>query len=138
MNNKYPNLVTTALPDGFTKLAPIKGQRKAPPPIRWGEEYQSWGERKKRQYAERVASAMNHAADLLQKERDERNKIIAHKEQQIKAAAKRHADLSDMIQRQITEHNAQTQQLNECIVELQKTIRAQALELKRLNPDHGD
>jgi hypothetical protein len=120
----YPDTIVPFAPPGFAKLQPINGMRCIAPKISWGGEYDAWPIEKRLRYAERLASAMNHAADLLQQERNKLLEIAQHHEVQLKAAIHRYNEASDLLQRQVTLHNAEEQKLHRTIVELQGRIRA--------------
>lgn len=72
---KYPDLEADGLGDlkEIRRINGIEVESKIPQ-IRWGRDYRSWPIEKRLRYAERLASAMNHAADVLQ---TDRNSLLA-------------------------------------------------------------
>ena len=108
--------------EGFKKLDP-KIVEKNPPKIKWGEQYKNRTDAEKITYLEKLASAMNHAAYLIQKERDELNKLCELKEKQL-AQVKKGIDANNMmLQQEITRMNTQRQDYNEQIATLSAKIR---------------
>ena len=131
MTNKYPDLD----PDGLGDLKEIKrisGMKKVAPKISWGKQYRSWPIEKRLDFAERLASAMNHAADVLQTERHGLIEVCAKQEEQIKEKTRQHDDLHRSMVKQLTEFNTERQKLNQIIVELDMSARETNRELKRL------
>jgi len=130
----YPDLVPDPLnpPDGYKKLDCIENRLKYPPKIAWGLIYQSWSDEKKIDFLEKFGASMNHAADLLQNERNALLRTCDNQEKQIIAMAKAEALNRDLLQRQITEHNTQMQELNKTVVSLHQKVREQEAEIKRL------
>ena len=132
LNNKYKDLIAGDVPEGFKKLEPVRGRRIIAPKIKWGDEYKSWSMKDQLSYAERVASSMNEAADLLQKERNELAKLLTEKEHKLVSSIKEINDLKRVVEQQITTSNEEKQELFVHIVKLQKTIKKQKLYIEKL------
>jgi len=67
---------------GFKKLDKDKISLR-PPKIKWGKQYGKFTSEKKIEYLEKLAATMNHAAWLIQNERNELLKKIDKKEEQL-------------------------------------------------------
>lgn len=96
---------------------------KRPPKIKWGPIYLSKTDAEKVAYLEKLAAAMNHAAHLIQGERDQLGGLCEKKEEQI-ASMKTALDQNNaMIQSQITKMNAEKQELLNAIITKNNRIR---------------
>lgn len=94
-----------------------------PPRISWGPIYKSKNDKDKVQYLEKLASAMNHAAFLIQNERNTLGELVEQKEEQIivmKAALDQN---NTMIQGEITKMNAERQNYNKAVADLKAKVR---------------
>ena len=106
---------------GFKEVEHFK---KDPPMIKWGMVYRNkMDDGEKIKYLEKLASAMNHAADLIQKERDELMEICEKKEEQIKSLDKSLQQNNTMIQGEINRANQKQQESNRIIAGLNQKIR---------------
>jgi len=118
-DNKYPDLE----PDGLGDLKSIKAIKGMPgkniPQIAWGEQFKAWPVQQQLSFAKKVASAMNHAADLLQKERDELLDICIKQERQIEALQKANLQGSQTAHAELQSQGEERQQLYKQIMELQ-------------------
>ena len=103
-----------------------------PPKIRWGERYLSWSPQKKIEYLEKFAASRNHAAYLIQGERDQLNELCEKKEAQIHGLGKAMAQNSAMLQTEVTKMNAQRQDYHRNISRLNAEIKV----LKANGPLH--
>ena len=74
-------------------------------------------------YLLKLASTMNHAAKLIQDERDAMVKLLEKKEEQLEKMAAAVAANNDMLQREVTRMNEQRQGYNEEVMRLGKQIR---------------
>ena len=120
------NFISDQLPEGFSQLQRIKGMQTHPPKIAWGKVYQDvWNDRQKREYAEKLAYAMNHAADLAQQEKNEAVKLLNRKERQLIASVKESNQIKELLTKLTLEHNDEKQKLQEQIVQ-------QTIEIKQL------
>lgn len=102
--------------------------------IAWGEEYKSWPVERRLEFAEKLASSMNHAADLLQQERNELLKIARAQDEQLKANSKSFAGQGQLIHKELAAADAEKQTLYQEIVDLKqqiKNLQAEAAGLKR-------
>jgi seryl-tRNA synthetase len=94
-----------------------------PPKIAWGDKYKDWTDKEKISYLEILACSMNHAADLIQKERNELNDLCGMKEKQLEKMSEAMTQNMDMLQSEITNMNIQKQDYHVCISELNAKIR---------------
>jgi len=97
--------------DEIVSIKRIPSMNKHPPQIAWGAEYRKWPIGKRLSYAERLASSMNHAADVLQQERKALSDICKQMEQQIKAHIQRYAEQGALMTRQVNKANEEKQEL---------------------------
>lgn len=123
---------------GMKKITPVPGMRTRPPKIRWGEEYLSWPIERRLNYAERLASAMNHAADVLQTQANQDKEIIAHQEKQLVHMTKQYAGQGDLMHRELAGQDAEKQALYTEIVKLKSEIKGLKKQLKDLEDNDGD
>lgn len=79
-----------------------------PPKIKWGRLYnEKWDDGKKISYLEKLAAAMNHAAEMIQNERDELIELCEKKDAQVKQMEEAVRQNNDLLQQEITRINAQ-------------------------------
>lgn len=110
------------LGEGFHKLDDELVDNKAPR-IKWGDKYQKKSDADKILYLQRLASTMNHAAYLIQNERNELLELMQLKEKQLEAMAANLDANNNMIQQQITKMNANKQEYHKRIASLNNQIR---------------
>ncbi len=96
---------------------------KNPPRIAWGKKYDQKTDADKILYLQKLASAMNHAAFLIQNERNDLLKTLSQKEQQVISMAASLDANNNMIQQQITKMNAEKQKTFKTIASLNRRIR---------------
>ncbi len=108
--------------EGWHKLDPDLLLDKAPK-IAWGDRYKMWPDVKKIKYLEELASSMNHAAFLVQNERDELNVLCARKEKMLNTLSQNLEGNNGMIQQQITLLNEERQTWNKAAAEMKAKIR---------------
>ncbi len=108
--------------DGFHRLDD-EIVSKTPPRIQWGEGYKLMRDDQKIEYLEKLASTMNHAAYLIQGERDQLLELYDMKEKKLEAMSASLNANNDMIQQQITKMNADKQEFLKSIASLKATIR---------------
>ena len=118
------------LGEGFHRLDEDLIERR-PPKIQWGMIYKGYSDEQKVAYLEKLAAAMNHAAYLIQNERNQLGELCERKEAQLESMKKALEENNSMIQGQITEMNAERQHYNKSISDLKSRVR----ELER--GDHG-
>jgi len=114
-------------PDTLGELKSIKRHRDMKviaPNIAWGEEYNSWSVEKRLHRAERVAAAMNHAADVLQKERDALVETCKHQEAQLKNNTQQYTAQGELLHSRLGQENAEKQKLYEKILSLKAAIKS--------------
>ncbi len=107
---------------GFKRLDP-RLLAKHPPQIQWGMLYKEWGPDKKIKYLENLASVMNHAADLIQTERNALGVQIELKEAQLIKLSEAVRTNNAMLQQEVTRMNEQRQFYNEEVARLSAKIR---------------
>lgn len=110
-------------------------------PIRWGgdsetSEWASWSVDEKLEYAKELASAMNHAAEILQRERDDLATQIQFLRTSLESADDRVTIYKDTLTESITKHNAERQSDAAIIEEMRVRIKAQDATIEALNGDH--
>lgn len=121
---------------GFHRLDP-KLLTNNPPKIAWGEIYKGWSDEQKLAYVEKLACTMNHAAMLIQ---DERNQILGLcelKEAQLTAMKLALDANNDMIQQQVTTMNEDRQKYNLAIKQLNEKVRMLEAELAKWPTEQG-
>lgn len=107
---------------GFHKLDE-KFVSKRPPKIKWGKKYEAWPIEQQLEYTQKLASSMNHAAYLIQMERDNMNQLCIIKERQLEKMKKAMDANNAMIQQQVTEMNEHKQQANAHAAKQNKLIK---------------
>jgi predicted nucleic acid-binding Zn-ribbon protein len=107
---------------GFEKLDP-KLLPIQPPKIKWGLLYQDKSDEEKIRFLEKLAASMNHAAALIQDERDKLNELCEKKEQQLMQMAKNVRDNNSMLQQEVTNMNNQRQFYNGEVARLNAEIK---------------
>ena len=112
--------ITDHLAEGFQKIGPIEAR---PPKVAWGNKFKSWATEKQIAWLMKFAEAMNHAADLLQKERDELNTLCDKKEKQVSKLTEMMHQNNMMLQQEVTKFNEQRQEYNAEIARLNSNIR---------------
>lgn len=111
------------LAEGFEKIDQSLVLRN-PPKIKWGKEYQEKSSDDKIRYLEKLASAMNHAAFLIQGERDELNRLMILKEAQLLQMADSVNKNNAMLQQEVTKMNTDRQSFNDAVKKLNQRIKA--------------
>lgn len=107
---------------GFERLDPelITGK---PPKIQWGMLYKAFNPTEKIEYLEKLAASMNHAAHLIQEERNGLLKICDMKDKQVESMKAAMQQNMDMLQSEVTKMNEDKRQSNKAIADLNKRIR---------------
>ena len=93
-----------------------------PPKIKYGDKYKGWSDERKITYLENLASAMNHAAALVQDERNDALELCDKKEAQLEAMNESVKLNNIMLQSQIEKINAERQGFNESYAKLKKEV----------------
>ena len=94
-----------------------------PPKIQWGRIYQGMTDDEKLQYCEKLACVMNHAAKLIQDERNTLGHMVEQKEHMLIEMKKALDENNSMIQEQMTKFNEDKQRYNKAIAELKAKVR---------------
>lgn len=105
---------------GFHRLDP-KLVKSHPPKIKWGEAYKDYPDVKKVEYLEKLAATMNHAAHLIQVERNQLNDLCELKEKRIAEMTIALEQNNALIQMHVTKTN---EQLNEAAKEVTRLNKA--------------
>ena len=108
--------------NGFYKIDP-KAIRNNPPRIRWTAKWHERTDASKLLYLEKLARSMNHAAKLLEGERDELAKLCELKEGQLQSLKAAMEQNMMMLQSEVTRMNEQRQEYHENIRQLTARIR---------------
>jgi hypothetical protein len=133
-DNKYPNLNPPEGPMGDLKeIKHLPGMNNAHQ-ISWGDEYKSWPIERRLEYAEKLASSMNHAADILQKERDELIKVAVAAEAKLKSNIKSYVSQGELMHKELGAADAEKQVLYQEIV----SLKSQVKDLTRRLADKGN
>ena len=102
------------------------------PMIELGEPFFEQSHKEQVRYLHKLASAMNHAADIIQKERDALlSQKIALEQQLLQAQNALGIQKASMINA-ITNNNAQNQETGSRIVELQNRVKVQGARIREL------
>ena len=113
---------------GFERLDD-KAVVSLPPQIKWGKTFEAFSDEQKITYLTKLARTMNHAAALIQAERDHLGELCEKKEQQIMVMKAQNEKASQTLAIEIAKMNEQRQQyfkniseLNAKVAELTKAI----------------
>ncbi len=109
------------LGEGFYKIDERFVLRR-PPKIKWGLIYQKKTDLEKIQHLEKLASAMNHAAQLIQEERDNFGRLCEIKEKELIVAKQMLNQNNKILQTEITRMNEERQFYNRAIAELKRQV----------------
>ena len=93
------------------------------PDIIWGEDFEAFDDKGKIRYLKKLASALNHAADLVQKERNEAYIKVKEMEQLVENAEKRAEIQKQITHNALTNFNAEKQDLIRRIQELEVELK---------------
>lgn len=117
-NGKYPDLMV----EGFHELDSHLLEPNAPK-IAWGEKYKKMTHHDQVRYLKNIASAMNHAAYLIQNERNDMIDLCRKQEEQIKIQQEAVDQNNLMLTTEITKMNELKQKYNAEIARLNQVIR---------------
>ena len=106
------NMEADFIAKGFRKLD-SKFLTRRPPKIKWGKMYLALSDAEKIEYLQKLASTMNHAASLVQDERNELLKLCELKEGQIEQMKKAMVANDSMLHSEVEKINAERQSFNE-------------------------
>ena len=108
--------------EGLHRLDPDIVEKKAPK-IAWGDRYKMWTDVRKLKYCEDLACTMNHAAFLIQNERNDLLDLCEKKEKMIIAMSSNLEGNNGMIQQQLMSLNEERQLWNKAAADMKKKIR---------------
>ena len=95
-----------------------------PPRIKWGQLYRDMDHVGQILYLERLASAMNHAARLVQNERNALQVLCMQKEKQLISLSESVAANNEMLQTEVTRMNEDRQKMLKTIARLNAELRS--------------
>lgn len=130
-DNKYPD----SPPDTLGELKEIRrlpAMSKHAPKIKWGDVYKTWSAKKQLKYAQDLASSMNHAADILQTERDELLVVCGNQNELITQLQSSYSQQSQITEHEITNQGGEQQKLFEEIVQIKRENKALKKRVKEL------
>lgn len=107
---------------GFERLDPELIKRRAPK-IKWGRLYGNMSDGAKIRYLEKLAATMNHAAYLIQEERNKLGMLCDLKEKQLVKLSEAVRVNNEMLQHEVTRMNEQRQGYNTEVIRLNARIR---------------
>jgi hypothetical protein len=93
------------------------------PQIDWGEDFLNWDFDKQNRYLKRLCSALNHATDNIQKERNDALDKLHEMQANLENADNNVSVQKDIVIRAITSHNAEKQELIKRLQELEKEVK---------------
>lgn len=129
-NNGMDELDDFAI-EGFHKLD--EGIIEARPgKIRWSDKFMERSAEDRCVYLEKLANTMNHAAYLIQNERDQLNELCDLKERQLEALNNGMRQNSNMLQQEVERMNRQRQEYHDNIKRLNAQIRSLKMKLEEV------
>lgn len=131
-NNDYKNLEFEGNADGVSKLETLREELPDVSEIRWGRKFEDWSDYKKIDYLKELASSLNHAAELLQNERNELLQLLRRKEDMIISLNERLEDQGVMLHRELQKAGAEKQELMQRVVELDRRVKKQQAKIEAL------
>lgn len=135
--HKYPDLEADGLGD-LKSIKRIQGMGKTIPQIRWGDAFKDWPIERRLDFAKRVASAQNHAAHLLHKERDALLDVCVKQEKQIESLQRANASAAQTAHQEIQRQGAERQELYSQIVKAKAEIKRLANRVRELEAEGAD
>jgi len=109
--------------EGMKKIIRHPRMQQRAPKINWGSTYNAWEVKKRLRYAEELANSMNHAADILQQERNKLLKICQAQENQLKQYGEKYEAQGGLMSRELADADKEKQELYQQIVDLGKQIK---------------
>lgn len=94
-----------------------------PPKINWGKLYLNKSDEERLAFAEKLAASMNHAAFMIQKERDKLNDLITLKERQVKNVQAALDQNNKLLQERLDGMNVERHEFTKTIAGLKAKIR---------------
>ena len=101
--------------------------------INFGEEFQKWGDKRQMEYLKKLASSMNHAADIMQQER---NRLLEEQQvlkEQLTNTESNLAIQKDIVLRTITSNNTAKDEYIHLIQKLEGQVRSKDKAIGILN-----
>jgi flagellar capping protein FliD len=130
--SKYKEQIEDFIGAGFKRLDPSIVAAN-PPRINWGDIYKRWPDDQKVRHLEKLASTMNHAAALIQDERNQLNELLEAKEKQIASMKEAIDQNNEMVHGQVLQMNEERQKVNEAFAALKAENRALKKQLEDVN-----
>lgn len=118
------------------KVEKLKMPDTPAPQIDFGQDFEDFDDARKIRYLKKLSSAMNHAADVIQQERNQLLKDMAVALKSVENADQAVAIQKDIVVRAITAHNSEKQDLIKRIQELETEAKVQDKLIKRM--ENGD
>jgi len=106
------------------------------PQIDWGKDFLDWDAEQQNRYLRRLCSALNHATELIQNERNEALQECHRMSAAVDNADKAVAIQKAIVLKAITDHNEQKQDFIARIQELESQVRIQDNLIKGM--ENGD
>lgn len=106
---------------------------KRPPKIKWLHGFDNKEDSIKINYLKKLASTMNHAARLIQDERDELVRLMVLKEKQMEVMAAQVRRNDEVLMKQVTKMNEQRQGFIEEFTKQSKRVKELEAELSELS-----
>jgi hypothetical protein len=106
--------------DGFHKLDTVEPN---PPKVTWGVKFLEMEPADQIAYLKKLASAMNHAAFLIQEERNQLLELCRKQEAQIKLQQEAVDKNNQMLQQEVSSMNEKRQVFNKEIARLNALVR---------------
>jgi len=106
------NIEEDLIAKGFKKLD-SKLITHNPPKIKWGKDFEGWELKKQNEYLKKLAATMNHAASLIQDERNQLGELCELKEKQLEKMKDAMEQNNSMIQGEVTKMNEERHKFNE-------------------------
>ena len=116
---------------GFHRL-PDNLIEQHPPEVKWGEKVRMMSAKGRERYLTRVAATMNHAAALLQRDKDTLNTVAIQMKEQLDAMASAMKGNNSMLAFEITRLNEDRQQMLKTIARQNAELRARDAEIAEL------
>ena len=96
---------------------------KKPPKIVWSKQFREREVQVQLDYMEKLANTMNHAASLIQDERNALNELLTKKEQQLVSMSKQLLANNELVQVEVSRMNKQKQGFHAEVSRLNTRIR---------------
>ena len=103
----------------------------AAPQIDWGQDFLNWDIEHQNRYLKRLCSALNHATDLIQKERNDLLVQLHEMKAILENADKNVANQKQIMVTALTNHNLEKQQLIKHLQELEVKVKSLSAKLQK-------